>query len=71
MVYSVRLDRSAGAAHEPAPAKPVSTAAERARQLTKPFGADDALDAWAARLIADSEDFQNRKRSDPLGGFLR
>jgi hypothetical protein len=69
MVYSVRLDRSA--APDTTVTKPISTAAERARQLTKPFGADEALDAWTARLIADSEDFQNRKRSDPLGGFLR
>jgi hypothetical protein len=68
MVYSVRLDRSGA---PDLPIKPISTPAERARQLTKPFGTDAALDAWAARLLADSEDFQNRKRSGPFGGFLR
>jgi hypothetical protein len=69
MVYSVRLDRSA--APDTAPPKPVSTFAERARQLAKPFAGDEALEAWAARIIADSEAFQQRKRPDPLGGFLR
>lgn len=43
---------------------------DRAKQLTKPFAGDDALDTWTARMIAASEDFQKNKRSDPLGGFL-
>jgi hypothetical protein len=69
MVYSVRLDRSATPRIIP-DGPPQPTASERAKQIAKPFGADDKLEAWAARLIADSEDFQKRKRSDPLGGFL-
>lgn len=43
---------------------------ERARQLTKPFAGDDALDAWTARMIAAADAFQKNKRSDPLDGFL-
>jgi hypothetical protein len=66
MVYSVRLDRSSAPS---APPKPVSTFEERARQIAKPFGADDSLESWTARMIADSEDFQKRKRSGPLGAF--
>jgi hypothetical protein len=83
MVYSVRLDRSAvlptascavpmpavGATAGPRPAS--SDPLNRAKQLTKPFAGDDALDNWAARMIAAADDFQNRKRPDPLGGFLR
>jgi hypothetical protein len=69
MVYSVRLDRSV--APDTTPTKPVPTFADRARQLAKPFGADEALEAWAARMIAESEAFQNRKRKDPIGAFLR
>jgi hypothetical protein len=50
------------------PAKPLPL--DRAKQLTKPFAGDDALDSWAAKMLAASEDYQKNKRSDPLGGFL-
>lgn len=52
------------------PAEPKPLPIDRARQLTKPFAGDDALDNWTARMLAASEDFQSNKRSDPLGGFL-
>lgn len=55
-----------GQSSEPPKALPL----DRAKQLTKPFAGDDALDTWTARLLAASEDFQKNKRSDPLGGFL-
>lgn len=42
----------------------------RAKQLTRPFAGDDALDRWTARMIAAADEFQNNKRPDPLGGFL-
>jgi hypothetical protein len=47
-----------------------ASAADRAKQLTKPFAGDEGLDGWAARMIAAADDFQKNKRSDPLGGFL-
>ena len=65
MVYSVRLDRTAEA-----PKPEVSDPITRAKQLTKPFGADVALESWAAGLIAAADDFQQSKRTDPLGAFL-
>lgn len=55
-----------GQSSEPPKALPI----DRAKQLTKPFAGDDALDTWAARMMRDAEDFQTNKRSDPLGGFL-
>jgi hypothetical protein len=51
-------------------AEPKPLPIDRAKQLTKPFAGDDALDTWAAKMLADSEAFQSNKRSDPLGGFL-
>jgi hypothetical protein len=47
-----------------------SAAIDRAKQLTKPFAGDAALDTWTARMIAAADDFQKNKRNDPLGGFL-
>ena len=83
MVYSVRLDRTAVLPPEPSVAPmprvfptmgsrpaPADEIVSRAKQLTKPFAGDDALDNWAARMVAAAEDFQKNKRSDPLGGFL-
>jgi len=46
------------------------SAEDRARTLTRSFGEDPELNTWAARLIASADDFQKRKRPDPLGGFL-
>lgn len=43
---------------------------DRAKQLTKPFAGDDALDTWTARMMRDAEDFQKNKRADPLNEFL-
>lgn len=50
------------------PAEPLPI--DRAKQLTKPFAGDDALDAWTARMLAAADDFQRNKRGDPLDGFL-
>ncbi len=50
---------------------PKPTAIDRARVLTKPFGADDGLETWTAGLLTDADNFQNRKRPDPLGGFIK
>ncbi|MDB5611347.1 MAG: hypothetical protein JWP25_8247 [Bradyrhizobium sp.] len=51
-------------------AEPKPLPIDRAKQLTKPFAGDDALDTWAAKLLADSEAFQSNKRSDPLGNLF-
>lgn len=45
-------------------------AMKRAKDFTKPFGDDEKLDSWAARMVAAADEFTNNKRSDPLGGFL-
>lgn len=50
------------------PAKP--SAIDRAKKLTKPFGDDAGLDAWAAKLIGAADDFEKRKRPDPFNQFL-
>lgn len=46
------------------------SAIDRAKKLTAPFGGDDKLDAWTARLIASADDFENRKRPDPFNQFI-
>lgn len=50
--------------------RPATDAIERAKTLTKSFGDDADLNAWAARMIAAADEFSKHKRSDPLGGFL-
>ena len=43
---------------------------DQATQLTKPFGDDQALNVWAARMLAAADEVQNKKRPDPLGSFI-
>lgn len=72
-MFSAHFGKSAGReAPEPVLGKPVSTFTERAKQIAKPFGADDALEAWTARMIAEADEFQSRRqRSNSLREFLR
>lgn len=53
-----------------APSKTDSNFTDQAKQLTKPFGDDQALSNWAARMLAAADEFQNEKRPDPLGSFI-
>lgn len=46
------------------------SALDRAKTITRSFGEDPDLNSWAARMIASADDFQKRRRPDPLGGFL-
>lgn len=69
-MYSAHFGKSA-ATEATSPAKPVSSIADRAKQLAKPFAGDAELEAWTARMLADSESYLTRKRPDPLGGFLK
>lgn len=57
--------RPGQAAQPPAPL-PV----DRARQITKPFAGDDALDNWTARMMRDAEDYQKNRPQDLLGNLF-
>jgi hypothetical protein len=50
------------------PAEPLPL--DRAKQLTKPFAGDDALDAWTARMMRDAEAFQKNRPQDALGNLF-
>lgn len=50
------------------PAEPLPI--DRAKQLTKPFAGDDALDTWTARLMRDAEAFQKNRPQDTLGNLF-
>jgi hypothetical protein len=47
-----------------------STPTDRAKQLTKPFAGDAALDDWAARMQRDAEAFQKNRPQDTLGNLF-
>lgn len=70
-MYSAHFGKSASR-EAPETPKPISTFTERAKQIAKPFGTDDALEAWTARMIAEADEFQSkRQRSNSLREFLR